>query len=252
MLKPRKQNYAFGSSATQGVTPLLRKGEFVFPKVFYTPEVAAAIDYIVDNVDTEAGWFGYVEEQGTDYLITDIYVPKQIVSGASVDIAPDAVAALTMELLDTGKDPSKLRYHGHSHVNMAVSPSTTDQDMIDDFLEHADYFIRGIYNKKGDARVDVYHPKDRLVFHLVDAGPVNNIPEEFFDHLDDMISGNIKVYKPKVFPAGIPPFAQRPALVNGKEVHTAADDPKLSYEELREYFDLEYQDKISDPFFWEE
>lgn len=252
MPKLRKQNYAFGSSATQGVTPLLPKGEVTFPKVYYTREVAEAIDYIVDQVDTELGWFGYVEKQDNDYLITDIYIPKQIVSGTTVDIAPDAVTALTMELMDKGKDPSKLRYHGHSHVNMAVSPSTTDQDMIDDFLEHADYFIRGIYNKKGDSRVDVFRPNERLVFHLVDAGPIHDIPEEFFDYLDDMIESNIEVYRPKPMPVPSSPYVQRHALVNGKEVRTAADDPMLSYEDLYELHDVEYQNKIRDPFYWQE
>jgi hypothetical protein len=158
-------------------------------RVFYTPKVEEKIRYIVQTVNTEVGWFGVVEEdEENNYYIVDIYIPSQEVTGTTVEVVSTAVAELTERLINDGYDPSQLRYHGHSHVDMEVIPSITDQEMVDDYLEHMQYFVRGIYNKGGEGRVDVFDRRTNCVFNCVEHRVYyGDWDEKFYLDIDDEI-----------------------------------------------------------------
>ena len=144
------------------------------PAVFYTDEVFAQINYLVQKVGTEVGWLGLVDKlKDNNYLVTKIYIPKQEVSGVETDIDSDAMAELALEIDDDGKDPGKLLYWGHSHVNMGVSPSGQDEVQIEEFISvepPPKFFIRGIYNKRGQSKVDVYDIQQNCVHQCVNNG----------------------------------------------------------------------------------
>jgi hypothetical protein len=160
------------------------------PNVFYTPDVWSTIRYLVDKARKEIGWLGLVDTlPNGDYLITDIYVPEQTVSGTETDISTEAMAALAMELIEDNKDPSKLFYWGHSHVNMGVSPSGQDEEQVDEYLEDCDIFIRGIYNKKGESKVDVYNKNERVVFNCVHDGLYMDATLQ--NRLDNLMLNNV-------------------------------------------------------------
>lgn len=163
------------------------------PTVFYTKEVWDSIWYIVDQCKKEVGWLGLVEELANgDYLITEIFVPKQEVTSVTTEMEPEALAKLAMQLLDEDKDPSKLRYWGHSHVDMPVRPSATDEDQVDEYLEHADWFIRGIYNKKGDTKVDVYDMRVNFLYTCVDDRlDLPPVDETLKDKIDAELKANV-------------------------------------------------------------
>lgn len=192
--------YINSSSMQRTTTPLrLKPPEPVpqMPSVYYTKEVWESITYLVDKCTQEIGWLGLVEEYQGWYLVTEIFIPEQEVSSATTDIEPEALAALTMQLLDEGKDPNQLRYWGHSHVNMQVSPSTTDELQIQEYLQDVDFFIRGIYNKKGDSKVDVYDVRTRHVHQCVfNDLYVEAISDKRKKELDELLKTNVKQYQP--------------------------------------------------------
>lgn len=162
-MKPKKSSLlAAGETATVPATT---------PRVLYKPEVWAEIQYYVAQQRLEVGWLGMVEKVGNDYLITEVYLPEQVVHAAETDISADAMTKIAMEILDAGKCSSQLYYWGHSHVNMQVSPSVQDEEQIDEFLKACPLFIRGIYNKLGDSKVDVYDVKAKTVYECVQNGP---------------------------------------------------------------------------------
>ena len=137
---------------------------------------------LIDHCPKEVGWLGIVSRMGDNYLIEDIYVPDQEVTGSETLIPPEAMAELCETLMTQGIDISKLRYWGHSHVNMGVTPSATDEDQVAEYIEHVDWFIRGIHNKRADSKVDVYDVEKNLIFQKCDFSrlpPV--IPEETID-----------------------------------------------------------------------
>jgi hypothetical protein len=143
--------------------------------LFYTPEVKATIDFIIETCPKEVGWLGLVEKMGDDYRVYKIYVPEQTVTGAETNINTDAMTALTMEVLNAGFDSSELYYWGHSHVNMAVSPSNQDEEQVAEYLENTPVFIRGIYNKAGDSKVDIYDVKAGVIHECVWNGLLANV-----------------------------------------------------------------------------
>lgn len=165
--KSRQKRWSFASTGqTATITPIVPV-ELTPPTVYYTPEAYAVIQLAVAHCSKEVGWWGMVEKMEDGYLISDIYIPEQTVTGAETDIDSDAMAALALQLMESNRDPSKLCYWGHSHVNMGVSPSGQDEAQVEEYLDNMPLIIRGIYNKKGEAKVDVYDRERGVVFQCV-------------------------------------------------------------------------------------
>lgn len=192
------------NSKTPAITALKPVATPIPPTVFYTDEAWESLWYIINKSKKEVGWLGLVDifDDG-DYLITDIYIPPQEVDAANTDIAPEAMATLAMQIIDEGKDPSKLRYWGHSHVNMGVSPSHTDEKQVDEYLETADMFIRGIYNKRGESKVDVYDKNKNYIFQCVTntvyTEPLTKQQEK---EIDRLLKENVTELVPKIQAGG--------------------------------------------------
>lgn len=149
-------------SKTKAVLPLTFIDE---PTVFFTVSALAKVQYIVASCGTELAWLGLVDElENGDFLITDIYIPEQEVSSATAEIDAEAIAKLAY---NHDIDSAKLRYHGHSHVNMEVIPSSTDQHHIEDYLEHFPFLIRTISNKKGEMRVDLFDKRSGFTYQNI-------------------------------------------------------------------------------------
>ena len=162
-MKQKKPRTFSATSLNPTTTPI---GQVKAPIVYYTQEAWYTLSKYVELCSGEVGWLGTVDvlESG-DYLIDKVYLLEQTVTGATTDIESDAVANLAVSLEEQGIDSSRLRYWGHSHVNMQVSPSGTDEDQLQEYLDNGcNYFIRGIYNKKGDAKVDVFDQDKGVVF----------------------------------------------------------------------------------------
>jgi hypothetical protein len=194
-LAPKHTHTISSTSAVAKSTPLSGLLKYEAPTVYYTQEVLLAIQYIVAKSTKEVGWLGLVEEGPGYYVIREIFVPEQKVTAVTTEIEPDAMIALTLKLLAEGKDPSMLRYWGHSHVNMGVTPSTTDENQVEEYLEHADWFIRGIYNKAGASKVDVYDVEGDVIHQCVKNIVVpSKLPDDYLEALDNILAANVKVH----------------------------------------------------------
>jgi len=87
-----------------------------------------------------AGWGHFNEKKGI-YKLTPL--PKQVVSGAEVDAFPDLI------LEDTSYDISDMIVQWHSHVDMGVFFSGTDNNNIKDCMKIFPMLISVIVNCKG-------------------------------------------------------------------------------------------------------
>lgn len=191
-------DFNFSSTATAAATtpliapPAAKKA----PKVFYAVGVLEQIKYIVDNSPKEVGWWGTVEKMDNgDYLITEIFVPKQTVSGSETDITPEAMAELAMQLINEGKDTGTLYYWGHSHVNMGVGPSGQDEAQVKAFLLDCPLFIREIRNKSNLSKVDVYDVEAGVVYQCVDT-KYYTLNSETAEKIDGWLKNNVKDQPP--------------------------------------------------------
>ena len=169
------------------------------PTVYYSQEAWLIIQHIIKVSTGEIGWLGLVEKYNDYFIIREIFIPEQIVTAVTTEIEPEALLKLTMELLEEGKDTSMLRYWGHSHVNMPVRPSGRDEAQIEDYLEHADWFIRGIYNKKGAAKVDVYDVPGDVLHQCVEHGVIpRKLSNTKTAEIDAILKANISRPKPQI------------------------------------------------------
>ena len=133
-----------------------RKEDETPPMICFTEQVLAKFKGYVDNCSLEIGWLALVrvDAQGR-YIVYDTLLPHQNVSAVTTDLMESGLQEVGEKILTTRPDEfNNVRCWCHSHVNMQVCPSGTDDSTFEQFYENCEYFIRVICNKKGDMRVD--------------------------------------------------------------------------------------------------
>ena len=117
----------------------------------FAPIAFLKMTALIREFTSEVAWHGTVERVSpTRFLIKDILVYPQKVTGSTVNTDQEAYAQWMQEL--DNETFNSLRFQGHSHVNMGVSPSPTDIDnqgrIVSQFTEGSDHFyIFMIWNK---------------------------------------------------------------------------------------------------------
>ena len=108
----------------------------------------------------EINGFGYVEEFGSDLLLTDVFITKQTVTGGTAANTGSAFAKAQYHAFQDGK-ADELRLQWHSHVHGDAYHSTTDMRSIERFGQGGmEWFVSLVTNHHGDitARMDLYRP----------------------------------------------------------------------------------------------
>lgn len=202
-------------SMTQKISSI---GATPMPVVTYTREAWETIWQYVKLCKYEIGWLGLVDETPNGYLITEVFLLEQEVSGATTEIESDAIANLAVALESRGVDSTRLRYWGHSHVDMGVTPSGRDEDQLKEYLENGcEFFIRGIYNKKMEAKLDIFDMRTKLVYQKCDQSVSDpNFPNDWVESIRNEINTKVKqkVYTPPAQQGQ--QFKNTPNLYNGK------------------------------------
>lgn len=148
----RASTITFTHTPTVASTPL-GKDEKVL--ITYTAEAFRKQQMLIQSFDSEVAWHGVVErEDAKHFIITDIVVYPQTVTGSTVEMDEDKYALWTIQFgREQGEETfQKLRMQGHSHVNMECFASGTDAKHQDDILATTDpngFYIFIIANKKG-------------------------------------------------------------------------------------------------------
>lgn len=125
---------------------------------------------LVKEFSTEIAWHGIAERTDDDgYVIKDIIVYPQEVTGATVQADEEKYQEWLIGLDD--EVFNHLRMQGHSHVNMATSPSGVDDNLYEEFLTQLsddDFYIFLIWNKKGDKWINIYDMAKNILFETKD------------------------------------------------------------------------------------
>ena len=136
------------------------------PNIFITPGAYVKMRKLVDDTTTEIGWYGTVTKYpglNEVYVIEDIIVYPQRVTGATCVQDDDEMFEFEMSL--TTAQVNHKRFHGHSHVNMGVSPSGVDEQFYQDILSQVnDYFIVTITNKRNEYTVRFYDMENNILY----------------------------------------------------------------------------------------
>lgn len=170
-------------------------------KVLFTPNAWIKMDLLIRNFDSEVAWHGVGERVNpTTFVINDILVYPQEVTGTTVTM--DEVA-YTKWLIDNIGDErfQHIIMQGHSHVNMAVSPSGVDlhhQQIIVSQLDPDGFYVFMIWNKRGDRNIKIYDMAANLAYDNseIECGivPDEEYPEGFVAYAKTLVKKKTYTY----------------------------------------------------------
>ena len=117
---------------------------------------------------SEIAWHGTVQKIADDkYMVLDILVYPQKVTAMTVESDEAHYATWLNELPDDVFN--SIRLQGHSHVNMGVTPSGTDDDFYETLDEHVkDFYIYVIMNKRNEIYTEIHDVANNLVYETTD------------------------------------------------------------------------------------
>lgn len=115
----------------------------------------------VELCEDEIGWLGYVEKlkDGQGYMVTDVFLLDQEVHATTTELSPSAIIDFYNSLDEEGREKflNSCKLWGHSHVNMAPTPSGQDDAQgLELSKDVEDFYIRLITNKRGEYNITFY------------------------------------------------------------------------------------------------
>lgn len=172
---------------TQEFYETLRTGKFSDGKVNFTKTLGTVdrkatviftemawqkMQTLVREFDKEVAWHGIAErcDEKDTYLISDILVYPQEVTGATVTTDQEKYQMWLMSQED--EVFNNIRMQGHSHVNMGVTPSGVDLNLYENILEQLDedmFYIFMIWNKRWDKTIKIYDIRENILFETADV-----------------------------------------------------------------------------------
>lgn len=181
-------------------------------KTFDAPERKAELHFsekawikmhaLIREFDSEIAWHGVAyrdEDQTKDaYNITDILCYPQEVSAAKVDT--DQVAYQNWMFDLPNEEFNNLKMQGHSHVNMGVTPSSTDEenqkDILDSIVDDSSFYIFMVWNKRDERNIKIYDIGKNVLFEPAD---ITVFVDDETIGLDDFISSAKEMVKKKTY-----------------------------------------------------
>jgi hypothetical protein len=143
------------------------------PQVFIAPFAFQKLRLYIELCPMEIGGLGAVERSGPNFVITDLFILSQKVSPAETELDPAAIFDILQSCVAEGRDPASLCFWWHSHAEMDVEWSETDERTIESFP--GDFMLSLVGNKGGAfaCRLDILHPTRQVLTDL----PVTIAPD---------------------------------------------------------------------------
>ena len=175
-------------------TETLLQGQGIEKPIVYVASTAfVKMQTLINSSDKELAWYGTVTKVLNNYLIEDIYVYPQTVTTATVDADEEKCAKWFMELPD--EVINKLRFQGHSHVNMTASPSGRDTDnwlKFANLLRENEFYLLCIGNKKGEYYWNIYDKSINVYFENKDITMI--VVDDLGNSIAEWAKDSIKKY----------------------------------------------------------
>lgn len=139
--------------------------------ILFEPVAYAKMLMLLHTFDSEVGWHGTVERvDDRTFVIKDILVYPQEVTGTTVNPDQEKYQTWMMELDDDTFNA--LHMQGHSHVNMATTPSSVDTTFYESILNQLgddDFYIFMIFNKRLERTIKIYDMKSNTLYENGDV-----------------------------------------------------------------------------------
>ena len=145
------------------------------PLIVITKQAYDKMYELVQQCNIEIAWHNTVQRKGNTFTILDTLCYPQTATHVTVE-SDDESYPIWQEDLDDDTY-NALRMQGHSHVNMGVGPSSTDEDYYDTMLSHVKtFYIFLIMNKRGQVYARIYDYTNNYVYENTDIDLA--MPEE--------------------------------------------------------------------------
>lgn len=145
------------------------------PAIVFTDKAINMIKELVRQCDKEIAWNCTVTRKGNTYRVKDVVMFPQVVTATSVDVDETKYANWLASLPEATFN--ELRFHGHSHVNMGVTPSGIDTKYQADMLPNIkDFYIYMIFNKRGEMYACIWDVEHKTFYDINDIDIVFNTP----------------------------------------------------------------------------
>lgn len=140
--------------------------------IYFTEMAWLKMTTLIREFSKEIGWHGVcyrLPDVDNEFLITDIIVPPQEVTGVTVTTDQESY----QKWLYSYEDDifNNIRMQGHSHVNMSTSPSGVDNELYDSILSQLDgdsFYIFQIWNKSLQKTIMIYDMQNNVYYDTPD------------------------------------------------------------------------------------
>ena len=176
--------------------------------VLFTPLAWTKMYALVDEFPKEVQWHGIVSRLNeSSFLIEDIIIFPHEATSTTVVSEQEEYEEWLNELPDSVFNAC--RFHGHSHVNMHVSPSPTDlkyrKDVVDNFStkpseDEDQFYIFLIVNKRREFSGQIYDLTQNALYEsadlIVDVVTNGALLKEFTDKAKQIVKDPAPKYQP--------------------------------------------------------
>lgn len=180
---------------TAAIDNLVDKTKYPKARLYISAIAYLKMMLYVRDTSTEIAWHGTVKRHGKNvFQITDVMLYPQTVTGATVNTDQDKYNEWIQDLDDDTHN--SMRFQGHSHVNMGVTPSGTDMTFYNDILQvlpNNDFYIFMIMNKQGNMTLLIYDLAENIIYENedIDYSIINDtqsrsLEEGFTEILDEI------------------------------------------------------------------
>lgn len=138
--------------------------------IYYTSSAYCKMWYLIQYFKSEIGWHGLIKRLSeNEFLVYDILVFKQNVTGSTVTPDAEDYTRFLMDLTDD--EAENMHMHGHSHVNMGVTPSSVDLNYQRDLIatmNNKGFYLFQIWNKSMDVTSTLYDFETGILYEKKD------------------------------------------------------------------------------------
>jgi hypothetical protein len=157
---------------TTEINQIINSTEIPKPTVYISATAYLKMMLYIRDTDIEIAWHGTVERniENNWYHIKDVFLYPQTLTAVTVNTDQEKYQEWLQNIEDDAVF-NNIRFQGHSHVNMGTSPSGTDLNMYNNFLQvlpKNDYYIFMIMNKSGNLTCLIYDLDKNLIYENQD------------------------------------------------------------------------------------
>ena len=215
--------------------------------VEFTPKAWIKMRSLVDSFSSEVQWHGTVMRKNENtFVVNDILIFPHEATGTTVVSNQEGYEEWLNDLDD--ETFNSCRFHGHSHVNMGVTPSGVDMNyrhnVLDNFGLPNDttdlFYIFLITNKRGEISAEIYDLQNNALYST------NEIGVDVVVDKDEYLSEFISEAKSVVKDANIAKKPQPEATKQTDKKPKKQASYNSSYSYQRDLFDEDndYEDEL--------